>query len=287
MTPADVDPARVAGMDHRGEQSRGGNCQTSPASRLFWSTAVRSKRSTNGTTSAALTTGQTPRQGYISRRLECSLTNGSGRSRAICMWPVVASWTIWCSSASAHWSSGRTTAGNKTIGLGKRTNQNFVFLPHARFIEMLTYKAQLVGHPGQRDARRATPASAASWMVNPGSPGKQNLVGKRVKRGLFVTRDGAAPQRRCEWRVQYAAQSGPKRLWQRERGCGSSPRQDRPGEWATWQQCPCRPRTIRVCYSFCSRVAIMKPRESRHDRRRSSLQGRNDPCGRMDPPYQI
>ena len=29
--------------------------------------------------------------------------------------------------------------------LGKRANQNFVFLPHARFIEMLTYKAELVG----------------------------------------------------------------------------------------------------------------------------------------------
>ncbi|NJN97601.1 MAG: IS200/IS605 family element transposase accessory protein TnpB [Anaerolineales bacterium] len=29
--------------------------------------------------------------------------------------------------------------------LGDRNNQNFVQLPHARFIEMLTYKAQLAG----------------------------------------------------------------------------------------------------------------------------------------------
>ncbi len=29
--------------------------------------------------------------------------------------------------------------------MGKRTNQNFVSVPHARFVEMLTYKAALVG----------------------------------------------------------------------------------------------------------------------------------------------
>ena len=29
--------------------------------------------------------------------------------------------------------------------MGKRNNQNFVQIPHARFIELLTYKAELVG----------------------------------------------------------------------------------------------------------------------------------------------
>ena len=29
--------------------------------------------------------------------------------------------------------------------MGKRNNQNFVQIPHARFISMLTYKAELVG----------------------------------------------------------------------------------------------------------------------------------------------
>src|SRR5258708_13064377 len=29
--------------------------------------------------------------------------------------------------------------------MGKRNNQNFVSIPHARFIDMLTYKAALVG----------------------------------------------------------------------------------------------------------------------------------------------
>ena len=40
---------------------------------------------------------------------------------------------------------GKNDGWKQAIGLGKRTNQNFVFVPHARFIEMLTYKAELVG----------------------------------------------------------------------------------------------------------------------------------------------
>jgi hypothetical protein len=31
------------------------------------------------------------------------------------------------------------------INLGKKTNQNFVSIPHARLIEMLKYKAELMG----------------------------------------------------------------------------------------------------------------------------------------------
>jgi hypothetical protein len=31
------------------------------------------------------------------------------------------------------------------LGVGKRGNQNVVSVPHARFIEALTYKAELVG----------------------------------------------------------------------------------------------------------------------------------------------
>jgi putative transposase len=40
---------------------------------------------------------------------------------------------------------GKNDGWKQAISLGKRTNQTFVFLPHARFIEMLRYKAALVG----------------------------------------------------------------------------------------------------------------------------------------------
>ena len=37
--------------------------------------------------------------------------------------------------------------------LGKRTNQHFVQIPHARFIDQLVYKAKLVGIQVIREAR--------------------------------------------------------------------------------------------------------------------------------------
>jgi hypothetical protein len=39
------------------------------------------------------------------------------------------------------------------VQLGKRTNQQFVQIPHARFIDQLTYKARLVGIEVVREAR--------------------------------------------------------------------------------------------------------------------------------------
>jgi putative transposase len=39
---------------------------------------------------------------------------------------------------------GKNDGWKQEVALGRRTNQNFVFLPHARFIEMLIYKARLV-----------------------------------------------------------------------------------------------------------------------------------------------
>src|SRR5215831_14505024 len=40
---------------------------------------------------------------------------------------------------------GKNDGWKQAIELGKRTNQDFVFVPHARFIAMLRYKAELVG----------------------------------------------------------------------------------------------------------------------------------------------
>jgi putative transposase len=40
---------------------------------------------------------------------------------------------------------GKNPLWKQEAGIGKRNNQNFVQIPHARFIDMLTYKASLVG----------------------------------------------------------------------------------------------------------------------------------------------
>jgi putative transposase len=39
---------------------------------------------------------------------------------------------------------GKNDGWKQEIEMGKRNNQNFVQIPHARFISMLTYKAELV-----------------------------------------------------------------------------------------------------------------------------------------------
>jgi len=79
--------------------------------------------------------------------------------------------------------------------LGKRNNQNFVNVPHARFIEMLIYKAELVGI--QVCTTEESYTSKASFLDADPLPvydpqRQESLVfsGKRVKRGLYRAADG-------------------------------------------------------------------------------------------------
>ncbi len=79
--------------------------------------------------------------------------------------------------------------------MGRRNNQNFVAVPHARFIEMLTYKAELVGI--QVIVTEASYTSKASFLdADPlpvyGAPEaeKATFSGRRVKRGLYRAADG-------------------------------------------------------------------------------------------------
>ena len=139
---------------------------------------------------------------------------------------------------------GKNDGWKQAIGLGKRTNQNFVFVPHARFIEMLQLQGGVGRHPGADHRGELHQSGAVSSMVirclSTILPSRPRLQWAASQARTVSRRGWAAHQRGCEWRVQYPAQSSPERLWQRDRGCGSSPRQDYPGEWATWQQCPCR-----------------------------------------------
>src|SRR5215468_4156751 len=48
---------------------------------------------------------------------------------------------------------GKNPLWKQEVPLGKRNNQQFVQLPHARFIDQLTYKARLVGIQVIREAR--------------------------------------------------------------------------------------------------------------------------------------
>jgi len=79
--------------------------------------------------------------------------------------------------------------------MGKRTNQNFCQIPHARFIQMLTYKAELVGITVKITEESYT--SKASLLDldplpvrKPDDDTKHTFSGKRVKRGLYRASDG-------------------------------------------------------------------------------------------------
>lgn len=83
---------------------------------------------------------------------------------------------------------GKNDGWKQDVTLGKRTNQAFVFLPHARFIQMLTYKAQLVGI--QVSLTEESYTSKCSFLDSEPLAHQEQYQGKRVTRGSFVTATG-------------------------------------------------------------------------------------------------
>ncbi|MEG4816172.1 transposase, partial [Microcoleus sp. K5-D4] len=87
---------------------------------------------------------------------------------------------------------GKNAQWKTEIGLGKQTNQNFVSIPHAQLIEMLEYKARLVGI--KVIVQEESYTSISSFLnLDPipvyGHTGADDVVfsGKRIKRGLYKT----------------------------------------------------------------------------------------------------
>ncbi len=91
---------------------------------------------------------------------------------------------------------GKNDTWKQEANMGKRTNQHFVQIPHARFIAMLTYKAQLVGI--RVEVTEESYTSRASLLdLDPlpvrdpnNDDEKHTFSGKRVKRGLYRATNG-------------------------------------------------------------------------------------------------
>ncbi|MEP6519336.1 IS200/IS605 family accessory protein TnpB-related protein [Microcoleus vaginatus FACHB-2002] len=90
---------------------------------------------------------------------------------------------------------GKNAQWKTEMGLGKQTNQNFVSIPHAQLIEMLEYKARLVGI--KVIVQEESYTSISSFLnLDPipvyGHTGADDVVfsGKRIKRGLYKTSVG-------------------------------------------------------------------------------------------------
>lgn len=83
---------------------------------------------------------------------------------------------------------GKNDGWKQEANMGKRNNQAFVFIPHARFIDMLTYTAALVGI--QVITINESHTSKCSFLDGESIEHHDQYVGQRVKRGLFRTATG-------------------------------------------------------------------------------------------------
>jgi putative transposase len=118
---------------------------------------------------------------------------------------------------------GKNEGGKQEIALGRRNNQNFVNVPHARFIAMLTYKAALVGI--QVLVTEESYTSKASFLdgdplpvYDPTAPAP-DFSGRRVKRGLSRAADGAPINADVNGSYNIICKVAPKAFAQGRRGC--------------------------------------------------------------------
>jgi IS605 OrfB family transposase len=80
---------------------------------------------------------------------------------------------------------GKNTQWKTEINIGKRNNQSFVNIPHAKLIDMITYKSKLVGIDFIVTEESYT--SKCSFIDLEPIKKHENYLGKRVKRGLFIS----------------------------------------------------------------------------------------------------
>lgn len=82
---------------------------------------------------------------------------------------------------------GNNKEWKQEINIGKKNNQNFVNIPHARFIQMLSYKAKLLGINIILTEESYT--SKCSFLDNEKLCKHDEYYGKRIKRGLFRSKN--------------------------------------------------------------------------------------------------
>jgi len=83
---------------------------------------------------------------------------------------------------------GKNENWKQNLNIGKRNNQSFTQIPHARLIDQIAYKCQLAGIIVVVTEESYTSKTSALDLE---TPRKHNTyLGKRVKRGLFESQSG-------------------------------------------------------------------------------------------------
>lgn len=83
---------------------------------------------------------------------------------------------------------GHNKEWKQDINIGKMNNQKFVQIPYNMFIQMITYKCELEGI--EVIQREESYTSKCSFVDNEEICRHDEYVGKRIKRGLFKTKNG-------------------------------------------------------------------------------------------------
>lgn len=90
---------------------------------------------------------------------------------------------------------GKNNNWKQSLNLGAKTNQNFVSVPHAKFIDMIKYKCEIRGITVKVTEESYT--SKCSFIDNEKIKKHENYMGKRTKRGLFVSNNGTKINADC------------------------------------------------------------------------------------------
>jgi putative transposase len=119
---------------------------------------------------------------------------------------------------------GQNPLWKQAVHMGRRNNQNFVAVPHARFVAMLTYKAALVGI--QVVITEESYTSKASFLdgdplpvYDAQRPEAPAFSGRRVKRGLYRAADGTPINADVNGAYNIIRKVAPEAFAQGSRGC--------------------------------------------------------------------
>jgi putative transposase len=118
---------------------------------------------------------------------------------------------------------GKNPLWKQEANMGRRNNQNFVSVPHARFVAMLTYKAELVGI--RVIVTEESYTSKASFLDDDPLPVYDAITpaptfsGKRVKRGLYRAASGRHLNADVNGAYNIIRKVAPDAFAQGSRGC--------------------------------------------------------------------
>lgn len=90
---------------------------------------------------------------------------------------------------------GKNKQWKTEINIGSRNNQNFVQIPHSKFISMITYKLKLLGIPVV--LREESHTSKCSFIDFEEIKHHDEYAGKRKHRGLFISKNGTKINADC------------------------------------------------------------------------------------------